>query len=100
VSAGQVYSQKVKDLIAAHFDLPVTTMESKSRPDRIAWPRQMAMYFCRQYGMRFEEIGRLFRKDHGTVMYACKVVVDRINVDQLARKDFEVIKEKVSTLTI
>jgi len=43
------------------------------KPDLVKW-RQAAMYVARQSGLSFPAVGRLFKRDHTTVVYACKRV--------------------------
>ena len=41
------------------------------KADLVKW-RHAAMYVARQSGLSFPAVGRLFRRDHTTVVYACK----------------------------
>ncbi len=66
-------------LVARHYGLKVGEIKSKSNSKQIAFPRQVAMYLCKQLtDLSYPEIGRQFNdKHHSTVMYS----VDKI--DQL-----------------
>jgi len=66
-------------LVARHYGLKVGEIKSKSNAKQIAFPRQVAMYLCKQLtDLSYPEIGRQFNdKHHSTVMYS----VDKI--DQL-----------------
>jgi chromosomal replication initiator protein len=44
----------------------------------IAWPRQFAMWQARQHGLPYVTIGRFFRRDHTTVIHACRAVEARM----------------------
>jgi chromosomal replication initiator protein len=63
-------------------------MTSKRRPENIAFPRQVAMYLSRQLTeSSLNTIGETFGgRDHGTVMHACKLVKDRMEVDANVRQ--------------
>ena len=63
-------------LVARHYGLKVGEIKSKSNAKQIAFPRQVAMYLCKQLtGLSYPEIGRQFNdKHHSTVMYS----VDKI----------------------
>src|SRR5437867_1348518 len=70
-------------VVAAHYGLKVSDLKSKSNARTIAFPRQVAMYICKELtDLSYPEIGRLFNdKHHSTVMYS----VDKI--DQMRQDD-------------
>jgi chromosomal replication initiator protein len=74
--------------VAEHFDLRLTDMSSKRRPENIAFPRQIAMYLARQLTeSSLSVIGEAFGgRDHGTVLCACRLVKDRMEVDANVRQ--------------
>jgi chromosomal replication initiator protein len=69
--------------VAEHFDIRLADMTSKRRPENIAFPRQIAMYLARQMTeSSLNTIGEAFGgRDHGTVLHACRLVKDRMEVD-------------------
>ncbi|HEX9407305.1 MAG TPA: chromosomal replication initiator protein DnaA [Thermoanaerobaculia bacterium] len=74
---------EIVKVVAAHYGLKVSDLKSKSNARTIAFPRQVAMYLCKELtDLSYPEIGRLFNdKHHSTVMYS----VDKI--DQLRQDD-------------
>ena len=62
-------STLVMQVVAKFFDLPVTDLTSDKRSTKIAYPRQIAMYLCREVAdMSFPAIGKDFGgRDHSTV---------------------------------
>jgi chromosomal replication initiation ATPase DnaA len=63
------------DLVADRFRLTGHDIFHRRRPARIALPRQVAMTLMRQIlGLPLQTIGRLFDRDHGTVIWATKAV--------------------------
>ena len=74
--------------VADHFDLRQADMVSKRRPENIAFPRQIAMFLARQLtASSLNTIGEAFGgRDHGTVMHACRLVKDRMQVDPNVRQ--------------
>ena len=79
--------EAIQKKVADHFDLRQTDMIGKRRPEHIAFPRQIAMYLARQLTeSSFNEIGEAFGgRDHGTVLHACRLVKDRMQVDAQVR---------------
>src|SRR5204863_570786 len=74
--------------VAEHFDIRLADMTSKRRPESIAFPRQIAMFLSRQMTeISLTAIGEAFGgRDHGTVLHACKLVKDRMEVDANVRQ--------------
>jgi chromosomal replication initiator protein len=75
--------------VARFFDIRVTDITGKRRPGNIAFPRQVAMYLSRQLtDLSLTAIGQAFGgRDHGTVIHACKVVQDRMEVEEGVRQN-------------
>ena len=63
-------------------------MTSRRRPENIAFPRQIAMFLSRHLtDHSLNSIGEAFGgRDHGTVMHACKLVKDRMEIDVNVRQ--------------
>jgi len=80
--------ETIQRRVADHFDLRLSDMASKRRPENIAFPRQIAMYLARQLtGSSLNTIGEAFGgRDHGTVLHACRLVKDRMQVDANVRQ--------------
>jgi len=78
----------IQKKVAEHFDIRLADMTSKRRPENIAFPRQIAMYLSRQLTeSSLNTIGETFGgRDHGTVMHACRLVKDRMEVDANVRQ--------------
>jgi chromosomal replication initiator protein len=78
----------IQKKVADHFDLRLADMSSRRRPENIAFPRQIAMYLSRHLtDHSLNSIGEAFGgRDHGTVMHACKLVKDRMEVDDNVRQ--------------
>ena len=61
----------IERAVCQRFHLTVEQMRGPCRLRKIARPRQMAMYLCREMtGASLPQIGRHFRRDHTTVLHA------------------------------
>jgi chromosomal replication initiator protein len=83
--------------VAEHFDIRVADMTSKRRPENIAFPRQVAMYLSRILtDHSLNSIGEAFGgRDHGTVLHACRLVKDRMEVDSHVREAVHHLERKL-----
>jgi len=78
----------IQKRVAEHFDIRLADMTSKRRPENIAFPRQVAMFLSRQMTeSSLSTIGEAFGgRDHGTVLHACRLVKDRMEIDPNVRQ--------------
>jgi len=83
----------IQDAACAHFVLTRDELLSRSRAERVVWPRQAAMYLCKELTEHsLPTIARAFAgRDHTTVLYACKRVAAHIAVSPPAYRDIEVL---------
>jgi chromosomal replication initiator protein len=80
--------ETIQKKVAEHYDIRLADMTSKRRPENIAFPRQVAMFLSRQMTeSSLNTIGESFGgRDHGTVLHACRLVKDRMEVDANVRQ--------------
>ncbi len=66
----------IKETVAKYFSINKDDLSGNKRSNDIAFPRQIAMYLCREVAnMSFPQIGVDFGgRDHSTVMHACKKI--------------------------
>jgi len=88
----------IQKKVAEHFDIRLADMTSKRRPESIAFPRQVAMYFSRRMtNNSLNTIGEAFGgRDHGTVLHACRLVKERMEVDSNVRQAVTHLEMKLS----
>ncbi len=89
--------EMIQKRVAEHFDIRLADMTSKRRPEHIAFPRQIAMYLTRQLtGNSLNAIGEAFGgRDHGTVLHACRLVKDRMEIDGGVRQTVGMLERKL-----
>jgi chromosomal replication initiator protein len=75
--------EKIQEAVSAHFGLTVAKLTSGSREQKIAQPRQMAMFLCREIAEEtFQSIAEKFnKKDHTTVISAVDRAKELIQTD-------------------
>lgn len=83
---------KIQKAVADHYNITVDDLKGKKRSNKVAHPRQLAMYLCRmETDETFPRIGLEFGgRDHSTVIFAC----DKIEQELLTNTELErTIKE-------
>ncbi len=90
--------ETIQKKVADHFQIRLSDMTSKRRPNNIAIPRQIAMYLSRTLTKHsLQEIGDAFGgRDHGTVIHACKAVDNMMEQDQTLRSSIDFLRHKLS----
>jgi chromosomal replication initiator protein len=85
----------IQRVVAGSYCIPLRHLRSELR--EFAWERQVAMYLSRELtGRSLPAIGRLFDRDHTTVLYACRHVAKVIASDPLKRADVEALKRALA----
>lgn len=68
----------IQEVVCEKYNLEMKDMSSKTRARQIAYPRQIAMYLCRQLtDLSLIMIAESFNRDHSTIMHG----VDKITKD-------------------
>ena len=83
---------KIQKAVADHYNITIEDLKGKKRSNKVAHPRQLAMYLCRvETDETFPRIGLEFGgRDHSTVIFAC----DKIEKELLENHELEqTIKE-------
>jgi chromosomal replication initiator protein len=71
----EVPDEEVIRLVADRFFMSVEEMMSASHKPRVVTARAVAMWVMRQAkGYSFPKIGRVFGRNHSTVLFACRQV--------------------------
>ena len=75
----EITLELIQEIVATHFKIKIEDMKSTKRTKAIAYPRQIAMYLCRELtDTSLPQIGDFFQRDHSTVIHACeKISKDR-----------------------
>jgi len=87
------YIQKV---VSDYFEMDVATLQSKTRKRHIVQARQLAMFFAKKFTKAsLASIGtQIGKRDHATVLHACKTVENLAETDKQFRKYKEDLDKK------
>lgn len=80
----KITMEVIQEIIADYFHVKIDELHSKKRTREIAFPRQIAMYLCRELAdTSLPQIGNFFGgRDHTTVLHAC----DKIKAEKESNK--------------
>ncbi len=89
----------VQKTVSKYYKIKESTIKGKKRSRSIAFPRQIAMYLCRELTEdSFPEIGAKFGgKDHTTVMYAYRKIVEQAKKDEVLSNELKELENILKT---
>ncbi len=92
-----VNSMLIIDTVSRYFDLRPDEFKSKKRNRDISFPRQIAMYLCRNLTeLSLPKIGDAFGgRDHTTVMHAIEKIDEDIQNNPEVRRTVEELKRNI-----
>ena len=90
--------ERIQEAVAAQFGLTVPKLTSASREQKIALPRQVAMYLCRELAKeKFQSIAEKFnKKDHTTVIAAVERIRTLMEKEEPVRDAVQVLTAKLA----
>ena len=94
----EVSIEYIQKVVSDYFQMDIQTLQSKTRKRHIVQARQIAMYFAKKYTKAsLASIGsQIGRRDHATVLHACKTVDNLSFTDKQFRTYVEDLNQKLS----
>ena len=90
----QISVQMIQEIVCKYFNLEQSVIQTNSRKREIVQARQITMYLAKKYtDSSFSHIGKIVgKKDHATVLHACKTIKDQIETSKSFRSSVEEIE--------
>ncbi|MBR2358806.1 MAG: chromosomal replication initiator protein DnaA [Bacteroidaceae bacterium] len=87
----------VLEKVCEHYGVDTNAVFSKARKREIVQVRQVAMYLAKKHTeASFAKIGSLIgKRDHATVLHACKIVGAQIEVNKVFRSEIEELENEL-----
>ncbi len=88
---------KIQKAVADHYNITIDDLKGKKRSNKVAHPRQLAMYLCRmETDETFPRIGLEFGgRDHSTVIFACDKIEKELASNNELERTIKEIKAKL-----
>lgn len=95
-------SRKIIKFFANYFKVDEAIIRSQTRKKEVVGIRDSIIYFLREYcGMSYPDIGRLFHKDHTTMIHSYRKIKDNVvNVENFSSQFSVLINELKSSKEI
>jgi chromosomal replication initiator protein len=91
--------ESIINTVCEYFDVDVDAIQTKSRKHEVVQVRQISMYLAKKHlDFSTSKIGAYIgKRDHATVLHACNMVKDQLQVDKNFRKDMENIESSLKS---
>ena len=88
----------IQKIVSDYFQMDVETLQSKTRKRHIVQARQLAMFFAKKFTKAsLASIGsQIGKRDHATVLHACKTVDNLATTDKQFKKFVEDLNKKLT----
>ncbi|MBE3587894.1 MAG: chromosomal replication initiator protein DnaA [Thermoanaerobacteraceae bacterium] len=93
----QITPDLIQEKVASYFGIKFEEFKSRKRTRNIAFPRQVAMYLCRELtDLSLPDIGKEFGgRDHTTVLHAVEKISEQLSQDSLLEETITKIKQNI-----
>ncbi|CEN51357.1 Chromosomal replication initiator protein DnaA [Capnocytophaga canimorsus] len=94
----EITIDSIQKIVSDYFNLDLETLQSKTRKRHVVQARQLAMFFAKKYTKEsLSSIGnQIGKRDHATVLHACKTVEDLAQTDRDFQKYMDELNIKIS----
>lgn len=94
---GEIAPERIRSIVARYYKIKVADMDSSKRNAEIAYPRQVAMYLCRENtDLSLPKIGKLFgNKHYSTVIHSVNKIDDLYKNNEDTRREIDELKHKI-----
>jgi chromosomal replication initiator protein len=91
-----VSANSIKEAVGNYFNLKIEDFTAKKRNRSIVYPRQIAMYLCREItDLSLPKIGEEFGRDHTTIMHAHEKISKEIKIDPNLKSIIEDLSNRI-----
>ncbi len=97
ISDYSITEDSIKKKVCKHFNIKVSDIESSNRSRQYAFPRQIAMYLCRELTeLSLPKIGDAFGgRDHSTVLHAYDKIKKEVDTNNSVREVVDTLIKEI-----
>jgi chromosomal replication initiator protein len=97
IEAKKITVNAIESVVCDFYNIKSELIHTASRKRQIVQARQISMYLSKNYTeMSLAQIGSLIgKKNHATVLHACKTVKEQMEVDKTFREEIAEIEKKL-----
>ena len=94
----EITSELIIEVVAEHYNLKTSDLASVTKKKTIAYPRQIAMYLCRELtNVPLVTVGELLGgRDHSTVIHGCEKISTELQTNEHLKSTIESLRKKIA----
>jgi chromosomal replication initiator protein len=94
----EITLELIINTVCEHFNISVSDIASRKKNQKIAYPRQIAMYLCKKHTDKpLQEIAAtLGRKDHSTIIHGIKKIESDLDTNATLQNTIDVLTKKIN----
>ena len=94
----EITSELIIEVVAEHYNLKTSDLASVTKKKTIAYPRQIAMYLCRELtNVPLVTVGELLGgRDHSTVIHGCEKISTELQKNEQLKTTIESLRKKIA----
>jgi len=90
--------ESIQNFVSSYFNIKKQDLLGKKRKAQFAFPRQIAMYLCRDMiNESYPQIAAAFSRDHTTILHAYDKITKEIEKNEETKRIVAEIKQKLTT---
>ena len=90
--------ESIQNFVSSYFNIKKQDLLGKKRKAQFAFPRQIAMYLCRDMiNESYPQIAAAFSRDHTTILHAYDKITKEIEKNEETKRMVAEIKQKLTT---
>lgn len=96
-SSGTITIETIQKVVADHYNISISDIKSKKKPQKYVFPRQIAVYISRQITeYSFPEIGNEFGgRDHTTIMHSFEKIENAVKTDSALNSTIQLLIREI-----
>ena len=94
----EITSELIIEVVAEHYNLKTSDLASVTKKKTIAYPRQIAMYLCRELtNVPLVTVGELLGgRAHSTVIHGCEKISTELQTNEQLKSTIESLRKKIA----
>jgi chromosomal replication initiator protein len=92
----RVTPEQIRDMVAQAYGFSILELTGKSRRKAVSRPRNLALYLCRRHTeASYASLGRLFNRDHSTVIYGVEQIERVLAADPRLGQEVSFLEQRL-----
>jgi chromosomal replication initiator protein len=89
--------KEIIEIVSKFYGVSQEDIFNKNRNSPIPKARQVCQYLVKnKFNYTLEETGKLFNRNHSTIIYSIKTIENELQVNKIMRQEIELLKSMIT----